>query len=173
MTQLKWMEKYMADAEQMFYNNQVEEGLLMLNDLLYDEPGYGSLHNHLGWAYLYYTEEVARAEMHLKMAILFDETFAPPYLHLGVLFIRSGKYDEAISYLQTGLSKTESNRVALLRNLAQAYELRSQWGSAIKAYKKAMMATATESEVNSLMDGIRRCRRKRVALFFSRPSSSW
>jgi len=69
---IEWMEKYMADAERLIYSNQVEDGLLMLTDLLYDEPGYGSLHNHIGWAYMYYTADVEKAERHLKLAIYLD-----------------------------------------------------------------------------------------------------
>jgi hypothetical protein len=42
------MEKYIAKAEQLLYNDRIDEGLGMLNDLLYERPGYGSLHNHLG-----------------------------------------------------------------------------------------------------------------------------
>ena len=90
---IEWLEKYMADAEQLIYNNRVGEGLELLNALLYDEPGYGSLHNHIGWAYLYYTTDLAQAELHLKMALTFDTAFAPPYLHLGTLYLRSGKYE--------------------------------------------------------------------------------
>lgn len=65
---IEWMEKYMADAERLINSNQVEEGLGLLNYLLYDEPGYGSLHNHIGWAYMYYTTEVAKAELAQRKA---------------------------------------------------------------------------------------------------------
>lgn len=78
---IEWMEQYMADAERLIVNNQIEDGLVLLNNLLYDEPGYGSLHNHIGWAYMYYTTEVAKAERHLKLAIHFDAEFTAPYLH--------------------------------------------------------------------------------------------
>src|SRR5262245_13535651 len=102
---IDWMEKYMADAERLIVENRVDEGLAMLNTLLYDEPGYGSLHNHLGWAYMYYTADVARAEKHFQMAIAFDADFAPPYLHLGSLYLRNGKYTIALSTLELGLTK--------------------------------------------------------------------
>ena len=54
---IEWIEKYMAEAEQMIARGglEVDQGVSVLNDLLYEEPGYGSLHNHLGWAHLYYT----------------------------------------------------------------------------------------------------------------------
>jgi hypothetical protein len=49
---IEWIEKLMTEAEALIVNNQVENGLELLNSLLYDEPGYGSLHNHIGWAYV-------------------------------------------------------------------------------------------------------------------------
>ena len=167
MNRIEWMEKYMVDAEQMIYNNQVDEGLRVLNNLLYDEPGYGSLHNHIGWAYMYYTSDAARAELHLKMAIKFDVEFAPPYLHLGSLYNRLGRYAEAIEWLQKGLTKKQANRVAILQSMAYAYELRCEYRQAIKAYKEAAMASVVDVEINNLMSGIKRCRRKRLAFFFT------
>lgn len=168
MTQLMWIEKYLNEAEQLFYEDQVEAGLTMLNDLLYEEPGYFGLHNHLGWAYLYYTQDKLKAELHLKTAIHFNATFAPPYQHLGTLYTRSGQYSEAIAYLEKGLNANQPNKVAMLQNIAHVYELQGEWSAAIKAYKKAMIASVVDQEVNSLQAGIKRCRRKRVTLFFSK-----
>ena len=152
----------------MILDDRVDEGLPILNNLLYQEPGYGSLHNHLGWAYLNYTEDVARAELHLKMAVRFDETYTPPYLHLGTLYIRQTRYSDAIACSQAGLvkGKESGNRVGLLQNLAQAYELRKDWSLAIKAYKEAMLTSVVEWEVSNLVAGIKRCRKKRAVLFF-------
>ena len=167
MLRIEWMEKYMADAERLIYENKVEDGLVLLNNLLYDEPGYGSLHNHLGWAYMYYTADVAKAELHFRMAMNFDLEFAPPYLHLGTLYMRSGKHSEAISILEAGLTKPNANRVVLLENIAHAYELRCEYSKAIKAYKEAIRASVVSFEINNLMEGIKRCRKKRLAFFFT------
>ena len=163
---LTWMEKYLDHAESMILDDRIDEGLALLDNLLYEEPGYGSLHNHLGWAYLYYSEDMARAELHLKMAVQFDETFAAPYLHMGALYIKQERYSDAIACSQAGLAKSKANHVGLLQNLAQAYELRKDWGLAIKAYKEALLASVVEYEVSSLMAGIKRCRKKRAVLFF-------
>jgi len=164
---IDWIEKYMADAERLIYENQVEEGLGLLNRLLYEVPGYGSLHNHLGWAYMYYTADMAKAELHFKMAMNFDLVFAPPYLHLGVLYMRNGKYNEALAILEVGLTKPNANRVVLLDNIGQVYELKGEYSNAIKAYKQAAQASIVGFEVNNLLEGIKRCRKKRVAFFFT------
>jgi predicted Zn-dependent protease len=161
MIRIDWLEKHLVEAEQMFYENRVEEGLERLNNLLYEEPGYGNLHNHLGWAYLYYSADSERAELHLKMAVRFAESFPAPYLHLGALYVRLGRYNEAIHWLKLGLTKHQPNRIAFLQNIAQAYELQGKWSEAIQAYKEAMMNSVVEHEVANLNAGIKRCRKKR------------
>lgn len=163
---IEWIESYLVEAERMITDERVNEGLSLLNNLLYLEPGYASLHNHLGWAYLYYTEHVAQAELHLKMAIKFDEAYAPPYLHLSTLYIKQAKYSDAISCAENGLARVKDDQLALLQNLAQAYELTRDWRRAIRSYKKALMGSVVSYESDMILTSIKRCRKKRVALFF-------
>lgn len=164
--ELEWMNPYLANAEQMMYNNQVKEGLELMDSLLYEEPGYGALHNHLGWAYLYYTVNTAKAELHLSMAIKFDEAYAPPYLHMGNLCIRMGRYTEALRYLETGLQKNNANKVAFLEQMAQVYELKKEYSKAIKVYKEALVSTVG-FETTQLTEGIKRCQKKRWVMMFT------
>ena len=163
---IEWMEQHMANAERLICNNEVEDGLVLLNNLLYDEPGYGSLHNHIGWAYMYYTTEAAKAEQHLKLAIRFDAEFMAPYLHLGNLYIRMGRYAEALVNLEKGLTKPNTNRVAFLESIGHAYELKREYAKAIKAYKEALVSTVG-FETTNLAEGIRRCRKKRWVMMFN------
>lgn len=163
---IEWIEKYLVEAEQCMYNDHVNDGLALLNNLLYEEPGYGKLHNHLGWAYLYYTPDVAKAELHLTMAVKFNEAYAPPYLHLGSLYIRTNNYDKALTILEAGLEKHGSNRLAFLDTIGQVYELKSEYKNAIRTYKAALIASVG-GESNAYIESIKRCRKKRVTLFFS------
>ena len=163
---IEWIEQYLAEAEQLIIANNVDRGLKLMNELLYDEPGYGYLHNHLGWAYLYYTSDTERAELHLKMAVKFNEEYAAPYLHLGTLYIRMGRYADALNYLNRGLNKPNANRQVFFQSIAQAYEMKREFGKAIQAYKEALThSLGYESE--TLMQSIKRCRKKRLVLFFS------
>lgn len=51
------------------------EGWGEVNNLLYKEPGYGRLHNVLGWAYMYHTNDARRAELHFAMSMRFAPDF--------------------------------------------------------------------------------------------------
>ena len=163
---IEWVEKYMAAAEQLIYNNQIQEGLRLLNDLLYEEPGYSSLHNHIGWAYFYYTSEVDKAELHLKLAIKFNDEFVAPYQHLGSLYTRAARYNEALEILEKGLTKPNANRVALLENIGNVYELKRDYTKAIRTYKEALTSTVG-LEITNLNEGIKRCRKKRWVMMFT------
>ena len=163
---IEWIEKYLLVAEQMIYDNKVNEGLQLMNNLLYDEPGYGYLHNHLGWAYFYYTEDVTKAELHLKLAIQFAREYPAPYIHLGNLFIRLRKYEEAIDYLKQGLNKPNANCVGFLETMGQAYELKGDFRKAIHSYREAVASSVITFEVNNLNEHIKRCRQKKWSMMF-------
>jgi len=165
---IEWIEQYMHDAERMIIEGgqKLEIGITMLNDLLYDEPGYGNLHNHLGWAYLYYTPDQARAEVHLKAAIKFKSEFQAPYLHLGTLYLRQEKYAEAIAILETGLTKPQANKAVMFDMIGQAYEMTRQYRLAIKSYKDAMLASMNTGEMNMYSASVKRCRTKRWKAIF-------
>ena len=162
-----WIESYMTNAEQMMFEGRVEEGLKVLNNLLYEEPGYGPLHSILGWAYMYYGDNAANAEMHFRMAMHFAPEYAPPYLHMGTLMSRARRYVEAIEQFRAGLGKPEALRCELLEGMGHAYELGGQYREAIRAYREAATASVLDYEVDRMLKSVKRCRRKRVALFFS------
>lgn len=163
---IEWIEKYMTEAELLITGNQIESGLQLLNSLLYEEPGYGSLHNHIGWAYMYYTADTTKAEMHLKLAIQFDGNFMAPYLHLGSLQTRMGRYTDALKYFEKGLTVPNTNKMAFLEGMANAYELKRDYAKAIKYYKEALVSTLGFETAN-LAEGIKRCRKKRWVTMFN------
>ena len=158
----------MKKAETLVYEDRVEDGLAILNDLLYDEPGYARLHNLIGWVYFYHTSDTEKAEVHFRTAIEFEPGYAPPYLHLGWMFLMRGVYVEALGYLEQGVIKADAdNKVAFMECIGRAHELRGELRKAIRSYRAAMRASADSHEFNRLNDGIKRCRKKRMAMLFA------
>ena len=165
MGKLEWLDAYLTEVENLVMEGSVSDGLALLQNLLFEEPGYGALHNHLGWVYCYYADNDQKAEAHWKWAIKFDSELAPPYLHLGNYYRGKRKYSEAVKYLKAGLEKPDANREALLEQLAHVYELRGDYRKAVETYKHAL-ASCVGYQSDALLEGIRRCRRKKWALFF-------
>jgi tetratricopeptide (TPR) repeat protein len=165
MEKIEWLETYMTDAETLIMEGCVNDGLALLQNLLYEEPGYGALHNYLAWAYLYYAENEQKAEAHWKWAIRFNKELPAPYLHLGRYYSGKGKYSEAEKYLREGLEQPDANRVALLEILAHVYELRGVYSKAVETYKSAL-ANCVGYQSEAFLEGIKRCRRKKWVLMF-------
>lgn len=163
---IEWMEIYMVEAEKLIMSQQVQEGLNILNGLLYEEPGYGSLHNHLGWAHLYFTHDLQSAERHLQVALKFSPEYPAPYLHMGALYMRQNRFAEAAAIFERGSQLAAADRLAMLDGLARAQESMHNFKGAIRSYRKAALASLNDGELKSLREGIRRCRRKRWMRIF-------
>lgn len=165
---IAWVEKYLLQAEQLVYSNQVELARDLLQNLLYDEPGYAPLHNLMGWVLKYYLEEEEGAIRHWTWAIQFDPSFAPPWLHLGLLYLDRNDLAQAVAYLEQGLIKPQARKATLLDSLARAYEMKGEYRRATGAYREALVHhTGPNSAV--LLEGIKRCRRKRWTAILLRP----
>jgi tetratricopeptide (TPR) repeat protein len=165
---IEWIEKHMTEAEKMISEgDQLDLGLGILNNLLYEEPGYGRLHNHIGWAHLYFTEDLLKAELHLKTAIKFDAEFPAPYIHLGKLYTDEEKYDDAIEVLAEGVKQPQANKAVMFDMIGKAFEMQKEYKDAIKAYREAMLASADSYRTNQSSEGIRRCRKKRWSSIFN------
>ncbi|HYG04060.1 MAG TPA: hypothetical protein VD927_16555 [Chryseosolibacter sp.] len=167
METMEWMEKYLQEAEGLIINGQTDEGLNILNSLLYEEPGYGVLHNYLGWAYMYFAKDAVRAELHFTMAMRFSPDYAPPFLHMGNMLMQAARYNEAIATFSEGLNKKEALRSALLEGMAQALEMTGAYRQAVRKYKEAAQSTMIDFEVDRILKSVKRCRRKRVGMLFS------
>jgi tetratricopeptide (TPR) repeat protein len=163
---IEWIDKELVQAEHFIYNGQVNEGLELMHRMLYEEPGYGHLHNHVGWAYLYYTSDEASAELHLRLAIRFNDSYMAPYLHLGNLLIRVQRLDEALDILQQGLTRPGANTVAFLESIGKVYELKLDFRMAIRTYKRAL-AASVGMEHDNLVICLSRARKKRWELMFT------
>ena len=165
MEKLMWMENYLNEAEALIMEGRVNEGMTLLDHLLFDEPGYGPLHNVLGWANMFYVNDIGKAEMYFRYAIKFAPDFAPPYLHLGNLLNRAGRHSEAIEMFRDGLTKPGAIRIALLEGIALAHEMQGEYRRAMLMYKEAAAASIVDMEVERMLKNAKRCRRKRMASF--------
>lgn len=157
------LDNYLRVAREMIYNGEIDEALKLMQELLYDEPGYYSLHNHLGWALMYYTDDLQRAEVHLLMAIKFNPSYGPSYLHLGNLYIKMRRYSDAVSMLQQGLTKPDIYAAAYYEAMAEAFELLRKYRKAVENYKLAMVNTVGE-DAERFIRRIRACRKKRFVM---------
>jgi tetratricopeptide (TPR) repeat protein len=160
MEKIKWIDEYIEEAKRLVYNEEHEQALKILNNILFEEPGYARLHHTLGCIYFYQAEETKRAEQHFRLAIRFDPEYAESYGDLGQLLSDDERLDEAIHIYSQGMNAKKANKTQLLSNTAKAYELKKKYSKAIKHYKEALGHSAELWNCLTLEESIKRCRRK-------------
>ena len=160
MEKIKWIEDYLKEASRLLAEEGHEAALRLLDKLLYEEPGYGRLHNLLGVIYFYCADEIAKAEIHFRAAILLDPRLAEPYEHYAKLLHHEERLNDAIGISKKGLRAKQANKQLLLENVGQAYELKKEFRKAIKHYRKALTYTADLWNGRILDESIKRCKRK-------------
>jgi tetratricopeptide (TPR) repeat protein len=161
MDKIIWIEEYLTEAMRLVWEEGHEPALKLLDKLLYEEPGYGRLHNILGIIHLNYADNIETAEMHFRMAIKFNPKFSEPYWYLGQLLCQEDRLNEAISVFKDGLKAKHSNKSGLFANVAKAYELKKKYSKAIRHYKDALSHSAELWNCIALEESIQRCKRKR------------
>ena len=77
-----------------------------------------------------------------------------------------GRYDEALEYLEKGVTKYNAHRTTFLEKIASVYELKKDYSKAIRKYKEALASTAG-FDAATYTEAIKRCRKKRWVLMFT------
>jgi tetratricopeptide (TPR) repeat protein len=160
MEKIKWIEEYMEQALEIAWMEGHERALKLLDKLLYEEPGYGRLHNTLGIIYMKYADEVTQAEMHFRLAIQFNPEFAEPYSNLAQVLQQAERHDELIEVCLKGLNAKKANKALLLENVGNSWELKRKYRKAIKSYRDALSHSAELWNCKVLEESIKRCKRK-------------
>jgi tetratricopeptide (TPR) repeat protein len=160
MENIKWIDEYIEEANRLACNDEHEQALKILNNILFEEPGYARLHHTIGCIYFYHAEEAKKAEQHFRLAIRFDPEFAETYGDLGQLLSDDERLDEAIHIYSQGMNAKKANKTRLLSSTAKAYELKKKYAKAIKHYKEALGHSAELWNCLTLEESIKRCKRK-------------
>jgi tetratricopeptide (TPR) repeat protein len=161
MERIEWIEEYLDEAMRLACDEGHEPALALLGRLLFEEPGYARLHFTLGKVYLYYVEEVVKAERHFRLAIHFDREFPDTYLYLGNLLFDDERYNEAVVVYLQGLNAKRAYKTELYNGAGRSYELMKKYKKAISHYKDALSSSAETYSCLLLENSIRRCERKR------------
>jgi tetratricopeptide (TPR) repeat protein len=160
MEKIKWIEVYLEQALEVAWMEGHERALKLLDKLLYEEPGYGRLHNTLGIIYMKYADELKMAEAHFRMAIRFNPELADPYANLMEVLKQDERHDEMIEICLKGLKAKKANKALLLENAGNGWELKHKYGKAIKSYRDALSYSAELWNCRVLEENIKRCKRK-------------
>lgn len=80
-------------------------------------------------------------------ALTIDETFAEPYMSLGVIFNMRGEYDRAIKYMEKSIELDTLNKERVYNNLGMVYANREDYKSALVMFRKALVTDTVTAAV--------------------------
>jgi tetratricopeptide (TPR) repeat protein len=160
MEKIKWLDEYLKHALEVALLEGHERALKLLDRLLYEEPGYGKLHQILGVVYARYAEDDRLAEQHFRLAIRFNPELPETYSYLAELLQQHDRHDETIEVCVKGLHVKKANKSQLLENIGNAWELKKKYRKAIKSYRDALSHSAELWNCRVLEESIKRCKRK-------------
>lgn len=159
------LERYILNAEAAFEREEYLEGMRLLEEALAIEPNYSKAHNHLGWVYLFQINDVEKAERHLKFALSGKTPYGAAYMHMSNILFNSGRYVELEDLLKRAM-EGGVDRSFIYNEYGRIHETQGRMRKAVENYKKALLFTFDEKELEMIRDNIRRCRQKRWILKF-------
>src|SRR5690349_3579830 len=157
---IQWLDEYLAKALEIAWQEGHTRAVQLLSHLLFEEPGYGRLHNTLGIIYYRYADEPTLAEMHFRWAIHFDPELSEPYALLTDLLKTDERHDETLQICEQGLRVKRTNKSLLHESAGNAWELKGKFRKAIRSYRKALGCSTELWNCRVLEANIDRCKRK-------------
>lgn len=163
---ISYIEELFLEADRALDEGNLAEGKRLLEDILSEEPSFGKAHNHMGWLYKTRYQDYKIAEKHFKLAIKFDPEYSPSYINYAYMLRDLGRLDELEALLNKALKVEGTNKSTVYDEFGSLYELRGEYGKAIRYYKKAIALSLNDKSITDLRGHIKRCNKKRP--FFSR-----
>lgn len=130
-----------------------------------DDGEYASSANYsLGHSYMAQDRLLDAQEAFRKVVAEDDDDFVDALLHLGIIQVRLGFGESGVSLLRRYLRKAgEAASDEAWKYLANAFFQASQYGSAVRACRRALQHDGDDGEVYELMGQIAAAQKKRVA----------
>jgi len=167
MTEYLSLDEVIREVDELIKEGCFDEAKTELENLLFDEPGFGKAHAYLGWLYLNPLSDSKRASTHFEFAIKFDPAFPGAYINYSLLLIEQRNAERLIDLLLKARLVEECDAVFVEEHLGKAYELKGEFKKAIAAYKSALKLTVESWQGEELQAHINRVRKKRWTAFWS------
>jgi Tfp pilus assembly protein PilF len=159
------VESMFLRADKAIDNGDIEKAKEILIQILTEDPQYGLAHNHLGWLYKTKYSDSSRAEKHYRLAIKFAPKHPAAYLNYISLLRDNGRVEELEIMIEEASKVKLISKSNLYDERGSLYELKGDFAHAIENYKKAIMFSMNDSNIEELREHIERCKMKRD--FFS------
>jgi tetratricopeptide (TPR) repeat protein len=161
------MQENDLELDRLFFkaDNDIKDGNIVeafdnLTYIIEQDLEYGRAYNHLGWIYETKYKNYAKAEECYRLAMKYSPDYLPIYLNFAILLSTLEKFDELEAHLEKAFTISGINKAKIWNEYGIMYEMKSQFESAIQAYKKAVEFSLVNEDIDVYEQSIERCRKK-------------
>ena len=115
---------------------QLDRALALVERGLRHNPDYFRFHNVLASLY-FHRDELAQATEHLNESIAVNPAQAWPHRQLGTIFMRDGRYDEALAAFDEALANGVENPEQVHHTAGMIEGARERWPEAVERFRRA------------------------------------
>lgn len=149
------------EADQLIKEKRFPDAIQKLEAILVEAPDYGKAYNHLAWIYETQYRDYARAEEYYRKCIAYTPEYTPVYGNLSITLSTLNKLDEQEKLLNQALLVPGIDKPTIFNEFGIMFEMKGEFDKAIDNYKKAIMSTLSDANMEIYSKSIERCKKKR------------
>lgn len=149
-----------AEADYQISQKKYAEAMQLLESILAEEPEYGKAYNHIGWIYETVLKDYAKAEDNYRKSLLYAPDYHAAYLNLSIVLSQQSKWEDLEKVLNAALELKGIDKANIYNEFGIMYELQGKYSNAINYYKKAILTTLNNQNINTYKDSVERCNQK-------------
>lgn len=158
------LDELFFEADNLIKEKRFTEAIQKLEAILTDAPDYGKAYNHLGWIYETQYRDYARSEELYRKCIAVSPGYTPVYGNLSITLSTINKLDEQETLLNQALLVPGIDKPMILNEFGILFEMKGDFDNAIAYYKKAIIASLNDANIEIYSKSIERCKKKKEML---------
>lgn len=158
------LDELFFEADNLIKEKRFPEAIQKLEAILTDAPDYGKAYNHLGWIYETQYRDYTKSEELYRQCIAVTPHYTPVYGNLAITLSTLNKLDELEQLLNQALTVPGVDKPMIFNEFGILFEMKGEFDKAVEHYKKAIIASLNDANIDIYSKSIERCKRKNEML---------
>jgi tetratricopeptide (TPR) repeat protein len=155
------LDELFFEADNLIKDKHFPEAIQKLEAILTDDPTYGKAYNHLGWIYETQYRDYIKSEELYRKCIAISPNYTSAYGNLSITLSTLNKLDEQEKLLHQALTVPGIDKPMILNEFGIMYEMKGDFDKAIEHYKKAIIASLNDANIEIYSKSVERCKKKK------------
>lgn len=155
------LDELFFEADNLIKEKRFTEAIQKLEAILTDAPDYGKAYNHLGWIYETQYRDYIKSEELYRKCIAISPQYTAAYGNLSITLSTLNKFDDQELLLNQALVVPGIDKPMILNEFGILYEMKGDFDKAIEYYKKAIIASLNDANIDIYSKSVERCKKKK------------